>query len=211
MSQKRIKRRRPLSNREAELYSSVSAASHGLHGKPLGFSQFIRNLPDAVIQECAHKDTLLVMVAVHAKLIVAGDPKAGVQQEELNDEALRNIRQCVIFEHLRRGAFVRVRYPSNPFEQPPQSSWWKAHPFVKIIDALPEVHGERLKSHILTTGDTAILSGHLVALSPQEMTKFDEEMTALDTNLQEILAETEERYRDSQTLAWTADDMTGRE
>lgn len=209
MGAKKIKRSSRRARQEDELYSSLFAASVGLHGTPLGFGHFLRNLPDSVIQAAARNNELVYMITVHAKLIVLGDPNTGVPQEEMSNEALARIKHSVIIEHLRRSLMLRARYPQDPFTGIPECAWWNAHPFVRVIDKLPESDAYKLKTHILNTGDTTILQGHLLLLTKEEMVTFDERMTEIDENEEQLLAELEEMYGDARMLAWSGGDMKG--
>lgn len=208
MGSKKIRKKR-VSKREDELYAFIGLAAEGTHGQPLGFGDFIRKLPDSVIQTCARDDAMLCVIALHAMLIVMGEPKAGVPSERMTDEALLRIKWCVINEHLRRIMMLRVRYPRDPFTEMPQLAWCNSHPFVQVLDRLPEADGDKLKSHILRTGDLTILSGHTLLLEPEQMRAFDERMTFLEKSSPELLAEIEDRYADAHTVAWTGDDMRG--
>lgn len=213
MSQRRIKKK-SFNAREREMYDGVVKAAEGLHGDPLGFNRFIRKLPDVAVHSAApgalHSDRILLWIALHAKLVVDGDPKAGVQQdffEENNCGMLYRIRRMLGYEWLRRIPMVRVRYPQDPFTEPPEVGWWSTHPAVDLLRRLPEEQRERLEDALLDTGDMALLGGHLMVLPESEKEKFADAAEEIDRNSRALLKTFEEQFRDSEHLAYSADFM----
>lgn len=189
-----------------ELVLSVAEAAQGLHGQPLGFSHFIRRLPDRTLQAVPHSDSLLIMITLHAKLIFDGDPKkTGVNEDFFNEKTTGDIRYLLSLEHLRRIAILRVRYPRDPFSEVAEFAWWLKHPMVKILWRLPEADREKLEAYILRTSDLKILFGHTLLLSDEEMGKVADECEAIDKKIPQLLHEVESEYGDSQKLAYAAE------
>lgn len=200
MSQRRIKKSLSRSGEKA-LYSSLFAASRGLHGTPLGFGSFLRNLIDPAIQSAAHRLELLLMITLHAQLIVAGDANSSVPADKVTDENISRIRACVTIEHLRRKLILRARYPRDPFKENTQVIWRSTHPMVKILDQLPEDDRDRIKEAILRTGDLTILWEPTALLPAQQAERFLDEMREVERHSARTLSAIEFEFRDSRLLA----------
>jgi hypothetical protein len=192
---------------QSELLWSVAKTAAGLHGTPLGFGHFIRNLPEATLQAACGDSTLFVLIIAHAMLIVDGDPDLGIEMNRLEDRAAHHtMRMLLNIEHFRRIGLLRAKYPHDPFNEVPEIAWWKGHPYVKVLYSLPAEHQEKLTDLLLLTGDLRVLGGHIAILSKAEQQRFLEQTEAIDSNLPEYLKYLEDEYGDSQQLAW-ADPM----
>lgn len=199
--QKRPRAGRGTSRRQS-WYSSVADAASGLHGQPLGFGRFLRRLPGDVLQRACFDGKLQALITLHAILIVDGNPDAGIEQERAI-ESVYTIRMQMIFEHLRRIALVRVRYPRDPFSDVPEIAWWMSHPFVKALFALPLEIRDKTMSLILQTGDVTVLAGHAMAMPDAEAEEFLRRVEEIDSHNAELLEWMEAEYGDSQKLAWS--------
>jgi transcriptional regulator with XRE-family HTH domain len=195
--------RRRRSGRDHAWYSSAAKAARGLYGKPLGFGQFLRSLPDDVLQMAISDEPLLLLITLHAMLIVDGDPNHGIDEERVTDQAVHRIRMQLIAEHLRRIAFLRVRSPRDPFTEIPEIAWWKGHPFVELLYTLPLEARDKFKGIIMRTGDLTVLMGHMLARPDGEIEDFLQRVEKIDSNIAEILEWVEAEYGDSQKLAWS--------
>jgi len=208
MSALRLSRKaRPRSRRRKSQrdpwYSSVSEAASGLYGEPLGFGHLLRRLPGETLQAVCSDDVLLLFVTLQAMLIVDGDPNAGIGQDRVTADAVDTIRTQLILEHLRRIAFVRVRYPRDPFVDVPEVAWWTGHPFVEVLCSLPPGIKEKTMGLILQTGDLAVLWGQMILRSDTEMEDFLRRVGVIDDHTLELLEWFETEHGDSQKLAWS--------
>jgi transcriptional regulator with XRE-family HTH domain len=184
-------------------YSSISEAASGLYGEPLGFGHFLRRLPGDALQAACFDEVLLLFITLQAMLIVYGDPNAGIEQDRVTSDAVHTIRMQLILEHLRRHAFVRVRYPRDPFIDIPEVAWWTGHPFVEVLCSLPPEIKEKTMGLILQTGDLSVLMGQMILWPDTEMEDFLQRVGVIDDNISELLEWFETEHGDSQKLAWS--------
>jgi len=202
MSQKRLKNK-PCGALARELKSVIEAAV-GRYGMPLGFGQFLRDLPNRVVRQAVSNATLLVFITGHALLIVKGSRNEEIPRSLVNELSTGTIRMFLIVEHLRRIGIVRVRYPRDPFTEFAEVVWWSGHPFVAwVLNKMPTAHGEKLKALILRTGDLSLVNGHVVLLAADEQQRLAAACEEMDRHLPQILAGIEQQYGDAQRLAWT--------
>jgi transcriptional regulator with XRE-family HTH domain len=197
------RRRRKRGSRDREFCAAVIDAASGLYGESLGFGIFMRRLPDAVLERAGFALPVLILVACHAMLIVNGNPEAGIPMDRLDDETLHRMRTCLIFEHLRRRALIRVRYPRDPFEEVPEIAWWTGNPMGKVLCELPAEIRDRCIEVIIQTGDLSVLGGYVIAQPDADMEEFVRQSLAIQNHLPELLQWIEEQFHDSDKEAWT--------
>ena len=188
-----------------EMYRSVVETAEGLHGTELGFSRFLRKLPDSVLETAASSEKLRLLILLHAMVIVNGGPEGPIAMDALNDDQLHMIRLYLTVEHFRRLAYLRARYPRDPFaeEGAPEIAWWTSHPFLQGLNNLPQDQRDTYTRLLLETGDTRILMGLIVAIPDDQMEKFAEQVEAIHSHMEELLTYFEEEYGDSQIIAWS--------
>ena len=142
-------------------------------------------------------------------LIVDGNPNAGIEQERLEDpDIYHRMKTLLTIEHLRRIGFLRARYPRDPFNTNldlaiPETAWWTGHPFVKVIYGLPPEHRDNVLDLLVRTGDLRMMGAQMASLSETEQEDFVEKVELIDKHLPELLEYLEDKYGDSQKLAWS--------
>jgi transcriptional regulator with XRE-family HTH domain len=188
-----------------EMYRSVVETAKGLHGTEFGFSRFLRSLPDSVLQTAARSEKLRLLILLHAIAIVNGSSEGPIAMDALNDDQLHMIRLYLTIEHFRRLAYLRARYPRDPFaeDEAPEIAWWTSHPFLQGLNNLPQDQRDTYTRLLLETGDTGILIGLIVAIPDDQMEKFAEQVEAINSHLEELLTYFEEEHGDSQIIAWS--------
>ena len=162
------------------------------------------NLPEDTLPAAVGDLKLLLFIALHAMLIVDGDPNVGIEEDRFLDQEIRGMRMCLVVEHLRRIGFLRARYPRDPFSEVPEIAWWTGHPYVEVLYSLPTDHQQKLTGLLLTTGDLAVLSGYIAVLPDAELNRFLDRAEKIDSHVPKYLKYLEDEYGDSQKLAWSA-------
>lgn len=181
-----------------EANTNIRAAAKGLHGTPLGAGKFIRGLSDKTLQDAFSFPAVMGVITLHGLAIVDGNPE-GCIREDRASLALSRTPVLLNGEHLRRFGMVRIRYPRDPFTEIPNIWWLTVHPYVEALYSIPE--NLRLKQLILATGDLTLLNGHVVLMSEERQKDYAERLEVMDGCLDRFLADIEEEYADSQTLA----------
>ena len=188
---------------QSDHYFNVGETASGLHGKPLGFSDFLRLLPTDVLELAAFDLPLQVMITVHAMLIVDNKPNGGVEEARINDESVGVVRKYLIVEHFRRLMLKRARYPRDPFSEAPEILWWENHPLVCLLSAQHDTVRDRCIRVMLGTGDTSVLTGLAIAQTGDELDGFTQRLEEIERDLTGYLADVENRFHDSRALAWS--------
>jgi len=191
-------------SRVRQLCGAVVNAAAGLYGQPLGFGIFMRRLPDAIINASGFELRVLILITCHAMLLAGGNPEVGIPEDRLDAETLHRMKICSIFEHLRRRALIRVRYPRDPFEEIPEIAWWTGNPIGKVLVELPREVRDRCLEVIIHTGDLSVLSGYIVSQTDAEMEEFARQTQTIQEHLPELLQWIEDQFHDSEKEAWSA-------